>query len=176
MRTHTTKTLALMFLATVVVSAAAGYLLWLVVGLQERLLAQIAQIQETEAQATAYLQLRRISEQTTDERAQLAQYYLPSQNDSIELLALLEEQWGPQLGVIVEPTNLDREESDVTDGQAWMALTVRLEGSRTGVRDMIRILENIPYQSTVRAISLSQLDESVVSASVEMRIMLQRDV
>ena len=138
---------------------------------QNRLLleTQIAQIQQTQAQEAAFIQLRRLAEQSEAERAELQTFVLTQQNDAIVPLSLIEEEWGPQLGVKAVPTGIS---TKAAEPHNWLVLQFSLEGSAVGVRTMIQLLEQLPYVSELTAVSLQESDRGMTTAAVTVQIAL----
>lgn len=164
----TFKLFGITALVMVAACVAVGYAIVTLNQNRQLLETQVAQIQQTQAQEAAFIQLRRLAEQSETERSTLQTFVLAQQNDAIAPLSLIEEEWGPRLGVKTVPTGIS---TKADEPHNWLVLQFSFEGT-VGVRTMIQLLEQLPYVSEVTAVSLQESDRGMTKAAVTVQIAL----
>ena len=114
--------------------------------LEEQIIAVAAQ----SAQEAALLRLQRTAQNTEEDRAELASYFLLRESDSISFLSEI-ESIAPSIGLGLETTEL----LQITQNNSnWIQATFVVIGARPQVQNFVQILENIPYVSHVTEVSL----------------------
>ncbi len=110
---------------------------------------------ETEAQVASQKSLIESLEKTKNERALLSTQILKDAN-VIELLSLI-ETLGKEQGVDLKTSSLNVEKID----QTFETLVVNLEvaGPYTSVKQILGLLEHIPYQASVGSVQLERMEE-----------------
>ncbi len=95
--------------------------------------------------------LSRLVDESTEERATLSSYIIPD-DEVIDFLSLL-RRLGEEQGVELTTESLNV----VTDKTQFekLSVTVLVKGSYGGVVQMLKILETLPYQSSVVEVSLN---------------------
>lgn len=116
--------------------------------LKEQLLA----VQKEQAQQDAMFRLRRVEEESQEDRAKLAGYMLTEDSQSIEVLTRI-EGYAPQVGVSLTTTNLEQSSNPDT-GEGWLQIGFTFSGTEEQVEQFIQILESIPYVSYLTSVSL----------------------
>jgi hypothetical protein len=159
-RTNQYFSASLLFLV-VSIAACAGFAYTIELQQQE-LVERVTQIQENDARANARIQLRRLTEQTLDERSTLSRYYLQNDEDGIDLLTLIEE-WSMLLGLEIGDFSLGQADGE---NHAWRVLRFPVEGTNESVRTMVQLLESMPYQSELKELQLQMDKPRAVQANV----------
>jgi hypothetical protein len=115
--------------------------------LEEQIIAVAAQNQQEET----LLRMQRTAQTSEADRAELASYFLQQGSDSIVLINEIEERVGPALGLEIVTTEL----REVTEEEAeWAEVRFTVTGSREQTRALLRLLENLPYASRVKAVQM----------------------
>lgn len=110
---------------------------------------------EAEVQAQALKTLQETVADSEADRAKLKTYIL-EEEAIIDILSLIEKTALEQ-GVILTTKNLNT--APIDDVFEDLQVTVNIEGSFDGVLRMIRILEQIPLQSSIPNVSLTKTEE-----------------
>lgn len=169
--TPTYKYLLLSLGSLMVCAAGVGYAAYTLYTGQDILREQISQIQQTQAQAAAFIQLRRLAEQSEVERKTLQALILTQQNDAIVPLTLIEEQWATELGVVAEASGITtRSEAD----RHWLVINYSLSGTAKNVRALTQLLEQLPYVSTLTTLSIRDDMRGETTAALTVEIALQQ--
>jgi hypothetical protein len=131
---------SLIFLA--VAMFVFGFMAFKIVSQKEELNIQVTTLQESVAQQSSHNKLKRLSEDTVDEREQLQKYFLAKGSES-NFLNLV-ESLAPQTGVSLK-TNSVKEILDEAGEVSWIEPSFTFAGSRNRVQNFIKILETLPY-------------------------------
>jgi hypothetical protein len=172
MPTRTVQFALLALVSCIASVAAVAYAITFINAQRAALETQVTQIAETESQQAAYIQLSRIADDTADERATLAAYFLRNQFDSQTILLLndIEEVWGPTMGVVVEPGAF---EPVPGEPHPWFELNYQITGSPAAVRDMLALLVAMPYHAQIDSITIRQNEDATESvADIRLRVAL----
>ncbi len=122
---------------------------------------------ETEVHVKALKALEETVRTSLDDRKKLSSYILPS-TSIIEFVTDVEAIARRQ-GVKFTTNNLD--EFDVDDTFKELEVHATIEGSFDGIMRMLRILETVPRQSTLRSVVVSRVGEGELwTASVVIRV------
>jgi hypothetical protein len=122
---------------------------------------------EAEVQKRALSALEDTVRASADDRKRLASYIL-AHEEVIEFVTLLEAS-GKAQGVLFTTESLEALPLD----EIFETLSIRatIEGTFDGVTRMVRILENIPEQSSVSSVSFTrESDTGLWSAQVELQV------
>jgi len=123
---------------------------------------QITAIEVDRAQQTVFTRIQRTSTETTDIRTELQSYYLQSQSDSIDFLNFIESQ--ATVSGVELTTNSPTEV--IKDGMTFLSVGYEFTGSLNRVENFIQQLENLPYVSQLKSLSLAQRTGSTWEAEV----------
>jgi len=134
----------------------------------EKLVAQLATLDEQRAQEESYFRLRRIAEESTADRAQLNSYFFSSESESIDFLNRV-EQLAPEAGVTLETDSLTLVE-DAADQKQWVEIGFAFAGSRNRVQNFLTILEELPYVSKIVSVNMVTSNQTSWQAQVVMRV------
>lgn len=129
---------------------------------------QVAAIAIDQSQQVAFSRLQKLSQETQGERELLRSYYLESQSDSIDFLNYI-EQLASERAVVLEtinPTEVER------DDKTFLSVEYALTGSLSQVEAFIKLLENIPYTSQLRSITLTQRSAIVWEGDVTIEVVV----
>ncbi len=168
---RTIQAFAIAIGALLCASAALGFFVYQINRDRLTLETQISQIQQTQSQNSVLIQLRRLADQSVDDRQTLDGFILQQPNDAIQPLTLIDEIWASQLGVKTTSIGIDTKSGDSHD---WVVLQFSIEGVPQSVRTMIQLLEQLPYVSEVTAISMRNSDRGSTVAEVTLQIALRK--
>lgn len=130
-----------------------GFMAHRVAGQGDRLVVQIAALQEQRAQEASHHNLRRIANESAEDRSLLRNYFLGRESDSIDFLNTV-ETLAPTVGVSLKTADLKLvSEKDIK--QSRIEVTFEFSGDRLHVENFIEILETLPYVSRLQSVSLS---------------------
>ncbi len=129
---------------------------------------RIAAIADNNAQVKAYTELSQLMADTQEERAQLQQYVLTEDQTSRFLTDM--EALGAQLGVALDTVSLEVDEKKTTFSNLLISFSV--EGEEEPVKRMLRILESLPYHSTVQSLSFSRETDGSVKSTIALSVAL----
>ena len=145
-----------------------GFIAYNVVAEGEYLTEQINSFQTQQAQEESYFKLKRIAEDSKDERAELESHFLLSEGDSINFLNQI-EKLAPRYGVTINTEGLGIV-TDEVDESKWIQVSFALAGSRERIQDFIEVLEELPYVSRLTQVEMESLSSSQWQADVTMRV------
>jgi hypothetical protein len=134
----------------------------------EKLVAQLTTIDEQRAQEESYYRLRRVTEESVDDRMRLSSYFFANESESIDFLNTV-ERLAPAAGVTLETDTLDLVE-DVDTGKQWVEIGFLFEGSRDSVHNFITILEELPYMAKIVSVDMVAADQVKWQAQVSMQV------
>lgn len=146
-----------------------GALSWIVNSHKAQLHEERLRAAEAEVQARALTALQETVKNSAEDRAKL-QGYILSDEAIVDFLSLI-ERTAKEQGVQLTTNNLTAVPID--DVFEELQVTVSIEGSFDGVMRMLRILENIPEQSSLPRVVLTQTEgvgSSVWEASVDIHV------
>jgi hypothetical protein len=166
--TKTTITIALILFATSIVFF--GLMVFQVERQGEQLGEQIATLEAERAQEDSFFRLKKIAEDTKNDRAKLDSYFLESENDSIDFLNFI-EGLAPDYGVVLNTNSLEVvEDADTAD--RWIEVSFTFSGSRMQVDNFLIILENLPYVLRIDEYSMNKKSGAEWEANVSMRVQI----
>ena len=134
----------------------------------EKLVSQLDTLNEQRAQEESFFRLRRVAEESAQERALLKSYFFSKESDSIDSLNMV-EQLAPDVGVILETTSLNLVE-DADDGKQWIEIGFLFDGSRSRVQEFLNTLEDLPQVSKIMKVDMLASDQTKWQARVTMRV------
>lgn len=152
MHTHTKQVLVLALLSFAGAGTAVGLLTYEIDRTGDMLSAHVAVLGEHAATQQNRARLSRLAETTAPERTELADYFLESSDDSIDLLNTL-ETLAADFGLTGNPTDLTTGSEGNT---TYVEVPFRFRGSKQAVTDFSRALEFLPYQAELRSLSLTR--------------------
>ena len=127
---------------------------------------QIGALSIQEAQETEFYRLRRLAEESTSDREQLAGYFFRKESDSIDFLNTV-ESLAPQAGVALKVESLEQEGSG---NEQDIIIDLTFSGSYDQVTNFINLLENLPYMSEVTSLQMEARSSSNWEATTEIKI------
>ncbi len=129
---------------------------------------QVSARARAQAQEAASARAQALSDKTTDLRAQLLSFMLTEEKTGDFLTSV--ETVGRNSGVSLSTDALEVKKQE----GLFDTLSVRfsLSGTEGGVLKMLEQLENIPYHSTIQAITIATTKETGARATVEMQVTL----
>jgi len=138
-----------------IISATAvfGLMIYQVAGQGSQLNTQIGVLEGEQAREVSYYQLKRIAEETVDDREKLSSHYLFRESDSIDFLNKV-EALAPGVGVSLQTKELKLITGEA-DGTDWVQVGFSFSGSRERVQKFIQVLESLPYVLRVTGIDMS---------------------
>ena len=122
-----------------------------------RLEEQVAVIAEYNSKELSYLNIKKIMNETENEREQISSKFFKNDNDSISFLSDI-EILAPKMGLVLKTEALDA----VTDAGKklnFVKITFLYSGQRNAVMDFSKMMENIPYQSSIESLSLKEISD-----------------
>lgn len=156
--TSTTNRLIVVLVLTV---ALTGGLFWLILQLQERAVA-LEEVLQTIANKAAvereYAALSALLDQTADERAQVADYFVQGQAGSIAFLERIEALAAANAVALTSP-RLTTGDSPAL-GVPVLQLTYSLDGPQLAVETFIAQVEQLPVGSYLQDLSLATRTEA----------------
>ncbi len=129
-----------------------GFMIREVITEANELSVQVEILQETQTKKATFIQLERISDDTLDERAKLASYFLPTGSERVKFLDAM-TALAPQVGINLDFQQIQERGAGTDD--AWVDMTLAVSGSRNRVQNFVKILETLPYVTRVNNISVS---------------------
>lgn len=145
----------------------SAFMLWQVHQQGIELSKQVSTLQAEQAREQAHIQLQRTADETRDDRAQLRQYFLAQESDSIDFLNLV-EQSAPQVGVALSTNSLNAVTG--ANDATWIETSFTFQGERAAVDRFITLLETVPYVSQVMSLQVQARTSTEWQANVVMRI------
>jgi hypothetical protein len=152
-----TKTKKIFILSLVVVIAATvslGYFLYNINSRGMLLEEQLSILAENDTKESAYLKLRRLAQDTEDERALLASSFFANEGDSIVFLGEIETM-ATALGLSLKTESLDKI-TDLESKQEYIKMSFIYEGQKNTVFMFSQLLEVVPYHSIVESLQLRE--------------------
>lgn len=128
---------------------------------------QFAAMTEQTNRESSIIQLRRIAEETVEERAQVASAFLPGEGAAVAFLSQL-EQIAPEFDVGLEIITLEKKPE--TETTSWLVISLSLRGSYDSVSRFVAYLETLPYRSYVSNVDFMSQDGKSWSADVELLV------
>ena len=147
---------------------AFGFVFFQVNSQGQQLGEQIATLQAERAQEDSYFRLQKISEDTIEDREEIARYFLANESSSIDFLNLV-ESLAPKAGVSLSTESLDIV-NDATNNTKWVEVSFAYSASRERVDNFLKILETLPYVLRIQDYSMSRATAGEWQAQVTMRV------
>lgn len=139
------------------------------VGVQgDKLSKQISDLQIQQAQEDSYFKLKKITEESKEDRVDLKSHFLLSEGDSIDFLNQI-ESLAPEVGVTINTEGLVIV-TEKSDESKWIQVSFSLAGSRSRTQSFIELLEGLPYVSRVTEVKFESLSSTQWRADVTMRV------
>ena len=167
----TRKTLIIAILATtylLVAVAGVAWMLYEVSGSGSALKERVAAIADKNAKVKAYTELSQLMEDTQGERTELQQYVLTESQTSRFLTDV--EALGKKLGVDLATLSLEVDEKK--DAFSSLLISFSVEGNEEQVKRMLKVLESLPYHSTVQSLSFSREQNGSVKSTIALSLTL----
>lgn len=152
----------------VVVVGVVAVAFWRVLNDSQTLEQQITAVAAQNQQEETLLRMQRIAQSSENQRAELASYFLLRESDSISFLSDIETV-APTLGLVLETTNLRQINEN---NKEWIEATFSVGGRRDDVQEFVQIMENIPYVSRLKSVSMLGSRDGVWQAEVIIQVQL----
>lgn len=165
MTRSTIKTLIIAVLLLVLAGGVFGFMFLETRSKGAVLEEQITTLATQRTQEESFFRLRSITEETVTERAEIREYFLTNESESIEFLTYVEEL-APQAGVTLTTESLEA----ITDAdqQDWIEVDFRFQGTRTEVQRFVKILENLPFLGRLTRLEIASQSSQTWVADVTM--------
>ena len=155
MSTKTKKIFILSLIMVIAMTASLGYFLYNINVRGMLLEEQLTILAENDTKESAYLKLRRLAQDTEDERALLASGFFTSEGDSIVFLGEIEKM-ATALGLSLETDSLDKIVNEETK-EEYIQMSFIFGGQKNAVFKFSKLLEVVPYHSTVESLQLREV-------------------
>ncbi|MCA9360152.1 hypothetical protein H6781_02420 [Candidatus Nomurabacteria bacterium] len=166
-----TKNIVLISIIIFVASAVSlGVMAYQVKEQGNQLSSHVATLQAESAQVESYNKLKKISEETTEDRDLLQSYFLEKESNSIDFLNLV-ESLAPQAGVQLDTEGLDVLETG-ENGAKWIEVSFVFSASRERVQNFIKVLETLPYVLRLTSVEMDGMSASEWEARVTMQVQI----
>lgn len=150
---------------------AIGALVWVLLQINhggDQLKTYTTTIANNAAEQKQFETLHDLVEKTADDRAALQQFLL-TKDKTVDLLAQI-ESIGQQQGAIVTTKSLQVKSEKNSDEE--LVISFEVTGSQEAVMRMLKILETLPYHSTVQTASLNIHKQSQTVLTITIAISL----
>lgn len=134
-----------------------------------RLEEQVKILTENNTKESAFVRLKRLAQDTEDERATLAASFFRSEGDSISFLGEI-ESLATTLGLSFKTESLEKIESKEKGN--FVKISFVYEGKKDTVVHFSELLEVAPYHSQVDSLHLRKGSDGNWSAELSMQIMI----
>jgi len=165
------STIRITVISIILFAAAAGAMTFMLLQSKqqgEQLIEQLVTLDEQRAQEESYYRLRRIADESADNRTQLRSYFFSDESESIDFLNTV-EKLAPEAGVILKTDSLNLIE-DAKDGTQWVEIGFSFEGSRSRVQNFLTILEELPYVAKIVTVNMIATNKTTWQSQITMRI------
>jgi hypothetical protein len=153
--TASTKRIFILSLVTFFSAAGVlGYLLYEIEAKGATLESQIAILNENTTKESAYVRLRRLAQETEDERSLLASSFFKGEGDSITFLGEI-ETLAAALNISLKTEDLAKITKEGST-QEYIRMSFVYEGQRDTVFTFSKLFEVVPYHSIVESLQLRQ--------------------
>ena len=169
MMTQTTKRIGVITMVLFVVTAAVfGYTLHAIDQQGKVLLYKSQLVANQLVQEQTYATLDKLMRSSAGERAELTTYIL-TESETITFLSTIEKT-ATHEGVQLKTNNLH-----VTKGKSFDTLVASftLSGTKSSVDQMVRVLETLPYASSLNSVALQTDKDGNTTGQVELAVTLQ---
>lgn len=165
-----TKKIFFIALGIAIASVCALILFFFEIRSQAQLLEeQVKILTENNTKESAFVRLKRLAQETEDERALLSSSFFRSEGDSISFLGEI-ETLATTLGLSFKTDTLEKIE-DKEKGE-FVKISFVYEGKKDTVMHFSKLLEVAPYHSRVESLQLRQGGDGNWSAELSMQIMI----
>lgn len=154
MSNKTKKIFILSLVVVIVTTASLAFFLYNINSRGMLLEEQLAILAENDTKESAYLKLRRLAQDTEEERALLASSFFGSEGDSIVFLGEIETM-ANALGLTLETESLDKVINEETK-EEHIKMSFIYQGQKNTVFMFSKLLEVVPYHSTVESLQLRE--------------------
>ncbi len=130
---------------------------------------QIAVVAAQNQQEETMIRLQKVAKNSETERGKLAEYFLFRESDTINFLGEIEDNLAPNLGVLLETSDLKQLRQDNKD---WIEVTFDTSGSRENLQHFITALESVPFASRISKVDMRGNRESGWQANIVIQVQL----
>lgn len=168
------KTSITNIIIALIITAAAGAVFFFVfqkvMNEGDRLAVQVEALATQRAQEDSFFKLKKVFEETKDDRSELQSFFLVQESGSIDFLNTV-ESLASKNGVTLKTSGIDLI-SDKEEGTEWIEFGFTVTGSRDRVQRYIEILENVPYVARLVSVDLKSLSKTEWQTNVKIKVML----
>lgn len=168
---NTKKILLLSLLALFVTSSFFASLIYLIHTKGAELEEKISLIEEKNAQETSFILLRRMVKDTENERSAIDSIFFKDESDSIQFLGEVEEM-AQTIGLELTTTGLDKVQ-DQDQKTEHISMTFVYKGTADKVINFTKLLENSPYHSWAKDLSLRKNTNNLWEGQLTLFITIQ---
>jgi hypothetical protein len=169
--TKRTKQLFVISTVSLVLSSAvAGVFFLKVEGGRQKLEEQTRVLTENNAKEFSYIKLKKLVTETEEDRAQLDRMFFANEGESIAFLGEA-EAIAKNLNLSLKTEALDK--VDQKDKGTAVRVVFSFEGSKQSVLRFSKLMELVPYQSTIESLELRQLGGESWRGRLSMLITIQ---
>lgn len=168
------KTKKTLIISLIVMMISMGTLVFLFykIEAQNKLMEEhINIIAENGTKEATYSHINRIVQETEQDRARLAGLYLSDESDSINLLNEI-ETLAPTFGLEFKTEALEKVRIG-DDGPESIKMTFSYSGRKDKVFGFTKMIESIPYHSTVESLSLKEVGGGDFTGKITVFITIQ---
>jgi len=146
----------ILFLGSMLALALCVYVaMWYVVSLREEAIrTDVAEQREEYSRRENASALALVFDDTVAERAELHEYIVSK--DGVTTFLELVEQVGREQGLVVDTKSVTPEVLSGEEAFESLVVTIALEGSYEGIKTMLALMESLPLQTHIQAVSLTR--------------------
>jgi hypothetical protein len=168
MSQSTKRTLFIAAFLNLVAVLAFGSVAYQVVGQGQELTKQLDALGEQRAQEASYINLQRLADDSTEDRARLQSFFLRQESDSIDFLNRV-ETIAPSAGVALE-TNELKSLKEKDSEEEWVQASFSFSGSRENVQNFVQVLETLPYVLRLTDLEMDARSTTIWQAEVTLQV------
>lgn len=132
---------------------------------------QVAIIAEYNSKELSYLNIKKIITETENERKQISSKFFKNDDDTIYFLNDI-ETLAPKMGLVLKTDSLEPV-VDVKKDLKFIKITFSYKGQKNAIMDFSKMMENIPYQSSIESLSLKEVSDGEWEGKTTILILIQ---
>lgn len=129
---------------------------------------QVSALFKKQAQEESFYKLKRVEEESREQRAELDSFFFKKESDSIDFLNSI-EALAPQVGVSLKTESLKQTAGSVA-GESWVEAAFSLNGTYGDVMRFVTLLENLPYVSEMTRLDIGARTKDNWEAQTTMKV------
>ena len=130
---------------------------------------QVENLEKSRQQEDSYIKLRKLVEETEEDRKLLDSLFIRENVDDIDFLNSI-ESIATKRGIVLEIGEDLNFIEDKESKEKWMVGSYSFSGSKEEVSNFIQILETLPYVLRVDSVEMKAMSSTDWTAKVNMRI------